>query len=346
MALCFFDAHLDLAYLAVNGRDMMAQLHDCGGPHLPAACTFPALAAGGVRACLGTIFTEAGGTCAAGYIAGDPESAHAAGARQMDVYHAWGRDRLIGLCGVQVQGGADAAGEDALRMGILVECADPIRSPDELAWWRDRGVVAVGLAWARGSRYAAGNAEPSCSSDFGLTDLGRAMVREMDALGIVHDLSHLSQRATDELLELTDTTIVATHSNCRTLLDGQSQRHLSDETIREIARRGGVIGANLFAPFVRSDLGDGERPSIADAVRHIEHICEVMGHRRGVGLGSDLDGGFSAERLPVGIDSPADFPKITQSLAARGWSPGETDAFAWGNWTSFWRKAGVDFAPP
>jgi membrane dipeptidase len=340
----FFDAHLDLAYLAVNGRAMLAETDACGGPHLPASCTLPALAAGGVRGCLGTVFTEAGGVCRAGYPVGDVEAAHAAGAAQLEVYGRWAREGHIRLAGVSAgAAGAGNGGGAALAAGVLVECADPIRSPDELEWWRDRGVVAIGLAWARGSRYAAGNAEPSCSSDFGLTDLGLEMVRRMDALGIVHDLSHLSQRASDELLSRTDRPVVATHSNCRALLDGHAQRHLTDDTIREIARRGGIIGLNLFAPFVRHDLGEGERPSISEAVRHTEHVCEILGHRRSVGLGSDLDGGFSARQLPVGIESAHDLWKIAQTLASRGWSEEEVEGFTWGNWARFWRSAGVEF---
>lgn len=351
-ALTFFDAHLDLAYLAVNGRNMLADLDSCGGPHLPASCTLPALRSGGIRACLGTIFTEAGGSGPEGYRPEDVEEAHAAGAAQIAVYLHWADQSLIKLPGrpaspedttPQTQSPRPAPSDEPLRLGILVECADPIRSPDELPWWQERGVIAIGLAWARGSRYAAGNSEPSCSSDHGLTDLGRAMVDQMDALGIVHDLSHLSQRATDELLAHTDAPVVATHSNCRALLDGHSQRHLTDQTIREISRRKGIVGLNLFAPFIRHDLGDDERPTISDAVRHVEHVCSIMGHRRGVGLGSDLDGGFSARRLPVGIDTPADFAKVLQTLASRGWSEAEIKGFAHDNWANFWRSRGVHF---
>jgi membrane dipeptidase len=340
----FFDAHLDLAYLAVNGRDMLADLATCGGPHLPASVTLPALAEGNVRACLATIFTEAGGPCRAGYAPTDVEKAHAAGAAQLEVYRSWAGQGHIHLVG----GASRKPLDSKLRVGILVECADPIRSPDELAWWHDRGVIAIGLAWARGSRYAAGNAEPSCSSDHGLTDPGRELVRAMDALRITHDLSHLSQRATDELLSITDRPVVATHSNCRALLDGHAQRHLTDDVIREIGRRagGGVIGLNLFAPFVRHDLPEAERPTISESVRHIERICKVQGHRRGVGLGSDLDGGFSAHRLPVGIEAPRDFRKITQTLASRGWSDAEIEGFAWRNWSDFWTRQQIDFALP
>lgn len=343
----FFDAHLDLAYLAVNGRDMQRGIEDCGGPHPPAACTLRSLSDGGVSSCLGTVFTEAGGTCAAGYAADDVEAAHRAGVRQLDVYQAWARRGLIRLAGSAANKNAPVRSGEPVptTVGVLVECADPIRSPEELPMWVERDVVAIGLAWARGSRYASGNSEPSCLSDHGLTDAGREMVRAMDALGVVHDLSHLSQRATDELLSMTDAPVVATHSNCRALLDGRAQRHLSDEVIREIGRRGGVVGLNLYAPFVRHDLAHDERPSLGEALRHIEHVCAVMGHQRGVGLGSDLDGGFSAARLPAGIDSPSDFGKITRMLAARGWSETALDGFAHANWLRFWRGRGVDFGP-
>src|SRR5262245_23676355 len=85
----WFDAHLDLACLAENGRDMTRGLADCGGPWRPAALTFRSMAEGGVRACLGTIFTEADGDDQVRYAAGDAEGAHAAGVRQLEWYARW-----------------------------------------------------------------------------------------------------------------------------------------------------------------------------------------------------------------------------------------------------------------
>jgi membrane dipeptidase len=331
----FFDAHLDLAYLAECGRDMTKGLGECGGPHLPAAITFPALHEGRVGACLGTIFTEPDGDDAVAYLAGDAQSAHAAGLRQLERYHAWNKAGLVrllqrepaGLAGVVPPPGGP------ITVGILMEGADPVRSPDELGWWMERGVIAVGLTWAKASRYAGGN-----STGVGLTELGRAMIREIDALGVIHDVSHLSDRALDELFSLTDRPVMASHSNCRVLLDGKSQRHLRDESIAEIGRRGGVIGLNFVRNFIRTGLDrsdPNDRPSIDDAVRHVEHICAIMGHRRGVGLGTDMDGGISAHDLPAGINSPADLPRVTDALRTRGWSEEGIDAFAWGNWSNF-----------
>lgn len=325
------------------------------GPHPPAAVTLPELARGGVRLALGTVFSEPDGTGPEGYPAGDVERAAAKGRAQVEVYLTWRDKGAVGLdlrrvCrgdpGVgQVRGGMGVAEvvpqpvaerlKRPLHLGILVENADPIRGPEELGWWVERGVVAVGLAWAKASRYAGGN-----GTELGLTDLGREMVREMDRLGVVHDLSHLSDRAMDELLGMTGRPVIASHSNSRALLGGggfgENQRHLRDETIREIARRGGVIGLNLFSAFLRPALGDGGRGDVADCVRHIEHLCEVAGSRAHIGLGSDMDGGFSAARLPRGIERAGDVGALAEALSARGWSDEEVEGFAWGNWVRFW----------
>lgn len=329
----WFDAHVDLAYLAECGRDMTQPPRPDMDPHPPAAVTLASLVEGGFAACLGTVFTEAFEPGqdpkypTTAYPAGDAEAAHRAGVRQLGHYHSW-RDRGL----------IDLLSRDSLRkpaapivLGILVEGADPIRSPEELAWWKGQGVVAVGLAWWKASRYAGGN-----GTDLGLSDLGRALVPAMDELGIVHDLSHLSQRATDDLLALTDAPVIASHSNCRALVAGENQRHLADATIREIARRGGVIGLNLCSPFLVSSGADGERATIADCVRHVEHVCEVAGNRVCVGLGSDMDGGFSALKLPEGIERPADCDRIARALLAAGWSEAEAAGFRYGNWLRFW----------
>jgi membrane dipeptidase len=196
-------------------------------------------------------------------------------------------------------------------------------------------VVAVGMAWAKSSRYAGGN-----STDLGLTAAGRDLVRAIDALEMVHDASHLCDRALGELLAATDRAVIASHSNCRALFagtpEGQNQRHLTDAAIAEIGRRGGVIGLNLYSRFLSPACDERGRATVEDCVRHIEHIAGVMGHRRGVGLGSDMDGGFGADRLPAGINRPRDLSLLIRALSAAGWSDHETAGFAWRNWAEFW----------
>ncbi|MEQ8850520.1 MAG: membrane dipeptidase [Phycisphaerales bacterium] len=339
----WFDAHLDLAYLAERGRDMHAPLNDCRGPLQPAAVTLPALRDANVRACLGTIFTEAtkqggpndGPVGPYAYDLGNADAANRAGQRQLKLYQAWAAGDAITR--MPRRGSHDAATTDTIQLGILMECADPILAPDDLTEWASAGVVAIGMAWWHESRYAGGNG----SDNAGLTDLGRALIPVMDEHNVTHDLSHLSQRATDQLLERTDAPVIASHSNCRALLPGDNHRHLADDTIREIARRGGVIGINLVRNFLDPTLAASKDPIPGDATidqvcDHIEHACEVAGDRRHVGLGSDMDGGITADDLPNGIDTPSDLHKITDALAARGWSSDDLDAFAFGNWARFW----------
>ena len=329
------------------------------GENLPAAVTLPALRDGSVFEALGTIFTGAGLEGLVGYPDGDAEAAHEAGLRQLRVYHNWVHDSGVRLTRFDdgAPGDGDHAGDGAegrafrarsrthtdttIRLGILIENADPIRTPDELAWWVERGVVAVGMAWWTPSRYAGGN-----RTDTGLTDLGRALAEAMDALGVVHDLSHLSQRATDELLGATDRPVIASHSNCRALLGDRDneawQRHLSDESIAEVARRGGVIGLNLVRNFIRWRPGATPetlgRPSIDEALAHVERICEIAGHTRAVGLGSDMDGGISALDMCEGLESPSELGALGAGLAARGWTEPEIEGFARENWRRFFRE--------
>ena len=372
----FLDAHLDLAYLAVKGRNMLGALDVQAGPSPPAAVTLGSLAEGGVRVALATIFTEAvpldrasGKLSPEQYPAGDFDRAGVVGRAQMEVYLTWRdmeavrldlRELLRSDAGVgEIRGGMGVSELQApslaailarsrnaapLHIGILIENADPIRSPEELPWWVERGVVAIGMAWARPGRYAAGNATPA-EADGGLTDLGRELVRAMDHSRIVHDVSHLSDRSMEALFEATDRPVMASHSNCRALLnDPANQRHLRDESIREIVRRGGVIGLNLCRnfippqPYAKTD----PRPTIDQAVAHVEHICEIAGHRRAVGLGSDMDGGFGANDLPEGIERPMDLRRLTDALERRGWSEQEVDGFAHGNFARFlaenWRE--------
>ncbi len=317
---------------------MHAPLADCRGRLSPAAITLQELQASPVTACLGTIFTEAVPDPAAAdaeagafaYPAGDALAARAAGLRQHKLYQAWDQAGVIRL----IEPGKPLSADGPLAVGLLMESADPIESPEHVDEFP--GLMVVGLTWATGSRYAAGNAE-AVKGNRGLTDLGRALVRELDARSIIHDASHLSDRALDDLFACTDSMVVASHSNCRAVSSWgdatRDQRQLTDEAIAEIGRRGGLVGLNLFTGFVDVGVSEqGKRASIARAVDHVEHVAQVMGHRRGVALGSDIDGGFAADRLVEGIDRPGDLAKLADELTLRGWSDEEVCGFAFGNW--------------
>lgn len=332
----WFDAHLDLACIALEGRDMLAD-EPVGGSNPPGAVTLPTLRRGDVRAALATIFIAPEGTPEAiAYKSGDAESASIAARRQIELYQSWAK---AGECAIGLRGLSTIAPTGPIRFALLVEGADGIRSPEELGWWVERGVVAISLAWAKQTRYAGGN---TCEP--GLTDLGRAMIREMDRLGVVHDTTHLSDASLRELFERAEGPIIATHSNCRALLDdgslalGPRQRHLTDDSIREIGRRGGMIGSVLYSPFIIRGGKRDRRATLAEWADHVERQCELMGNRTQVGLGSDADGGFSALTLPEGVNRPRDYEKLAEALQNRGWNDAEVEGFAWKNWSSFWAK--------
>jgi len=318
----FFDGHLDLAYLGVRGRDLRAEAVPDGS----GCVTLPALRAGDVRIAMATIFTEA-----LGDVTGDPsayraiddvEGAARAGRLQLAWYESMERAGAIRIVRTPEDLVPTPGPGEPLRVVLLMECADPIRDCAEAAWWIAAGVRVVGLAWARGSRAAGGNGAPGP-----LTAHGRALVDELDSLEVIHDLSHLSDEGVDELLERTHGPAIASHSNCRALV-GDNQRHIADWHIAALGARGGAVGLNLFAKFLRND----RRPTIADCVAHIERVAELMGHCRGIALGSDMDGGFDASQLPEGLDHPSRLPALLDALAQRGFSDSEIRGFAHDNW--------------
>jgi membrane dipeptidase len=109
---------------------------------------------------------------------------------------------------------------------------------------------------------------------------------------------------------------------------GGGQRHVTDAQIREIARRGGVIGLNLYGKF----LASGRAATIDDALAHIDHVATTAGACAACALGSDFDGGFAPMDVPEGLRSPQQVHALLPLLRARGWSDVDCSGFAHNNW--------------
>jgi len=226
---------------------------------------------------------------------------------------------------------------DMPQVGIvpLMEGADPIQEPAEAQMWFERGVRLVGLSWQAGSRYAGGNAAPGR-----LTDAGRELLDAMADLGVVLDVSHLAEESFFEAVDRFEGRIVATHANPRARVPGP--RQLSDEMIRRLVDRGGVIGVVLYNPFLRADWSPGdskEAVTLADVVAAVDHVCQVVGDASHVGLGSDLDGGFGVEDAPAEIDTVADLARIGPALSEVGYAHDDIAAVLGGNWLRVLRDA-------
>jgi membrane dipeptidase len=320
----WIDGHLDLAYLAQHGVDLLATSAqpDRFGVNLPA------LAAGGTGLVLGTIFTERGSSDPWGYPSDDDgAAAERAGRLQLEIYERLEASGAIRI--VRRRADLEGFGDTGpLRVVVLMECADPIRTPDHARWWFDRGVRVVGMAWAHGSRFCGGNAQ-----DGPLTAQGRELVQAFDALGVLHDASHLSRRSFDDLLACTDRRVVASHSNCASITD-DLPRHLTDAQIRAIGARGGLCGLNLYGKFLAKD-----RPAtLADAVAHVLRVRELAGDGA-IALGSDFDGGFTPLDCPPGAQRPEDLPHLAGALERAGVTGTALDGFRSANWLRVLREA-------
>jgi membrane dipeptidase len=207
----------------------------------------------------------------------------------------------------------------------------------------------------------------------GLTDFGRQVVREMNRIGMIVDLSHVSDQTFYAALQVTSKPVILSHSSCRTLDD--HPRNASDDMLRALAKNGGVVGINFYSEFVDQkfhdtmraknkdllgDLNQGaknktespdqisrrswdsmkhytegvERPSFQKLIDQIDHAVKVAGVDH-VGFGSDFDG---APSTPKGIDSVLDMVKIAQALKDRGYKDEDIQKIVGGNFLRVLRE--------
>ena len=154
----------------------------------------------------------------------------------------------------------------------------------------------------------------------GLTDLGRECVREAQRLGMLVDVSHLSDKGFWDLMEITNAPVVATHSNSRAVCD--NSRNLTDDMFLAICRTGGVAGFNQCAPFV------GQNPDLDTVCDHILHFLELDPSGKHIALGGDLDG---CDELPRGFDGVQSYPAMAAKLLERGVDRQTVEDIFWNN---------------
>ncbi|MCE2490365.1 MAG: dipeptidase, partial [Anaerolineae bacterium] len=217
-----------------------------------------------------------------------------------------------------------------------MESADPMLEAEDLLHWRDAGIRLIGPAHYGHGRYAGGT-----GVEEGLTGRGRRLLKEMELHGVILDLTHLSDASFREALELYQGPVLASHNNCRALVP--HQRQFSDEQLRAVIERDGVIGAALDAWMLVPDWikgSDRNRAATLSMVAdHIDHVCQLAGNCQHAALGSDLDGGFGREQSPADLDTIADLQKIAALLERRGFSTDDVTAVMHGNWLRLLRRA-------
>ena len=215
------------------------------------------------------------------------------------------------------------------NVGLLIsmEGADPIASPEELGDWYEAGVRAVGPAWRR-TRYSGGTGEPGP-----LTDLGRKLLSEMSQKNMILDLSHISERAFLEAVEIYSGTIIASHSNPRQFLP--TDRGLSNEMIHKLVERDGVIGVVLYNRYLKPGWKRGDARSqvtLETVMQVIDAIVQLAGDSHHVALGTDFDGGFGLDSIPFPMDSIADLLDLVDVLRNWGYTDADMDRIFNYNW--------------
>ncbi len=348
-----FDAHLDLSLNALEyNRDLRRPLNELRAREVGmndlagrgrGTVSFPEMRKAGIGLC---VATQIGGCMQpAGPVASwaSPDQAWAMTQGQLAWYRAMeqcGELRAIRTATELEQHLDDwAAHPGTAPIGYLLslEGADSLRTKADLDTAYQYGLRALGPAHYGIGRYALGHDQSGP-----LSTAGKSLLREMDRLGLILDVTHLCEETFWNALEIYEGPVWASHHNCRALVD--DPRQLSDEQIHALAQRGAVIGLALDAWMVvpgwirGTSTPESTGATLEEAVHHIDHVCQLLGTAQHVGIGTDLDGGFGTEQCPMGLDSIADVPRILDILRSRGYSEVEVEGVAHRNFIDLLRK--------
>ncbi|MEQ1949128.1 MAG: dipeptidase [Bryobacteraceae bacterium] len=199
-------------------------------------------------------------------------------------------------------------------------------SLDKLREFHKRGVRYMTLTWANTNNWADSSGDinkPEVQHHNGLTPFGMDVVREMNRLGMMVDVSHVADKTFWDALEASSAPIIASHSLSRAMAN--VPRNMTDEMIVALAKKGGVVQVNFNCGFLTE-----EKPAhatLADVVRHMDHIRKIAGIDV-LGIGSDFDG---IECSPDGLEDVSKFPNLTRALLEKGYSAADIRKIYGGN---------------
>lgn len=349
--MLLIDGHLDLAMNALYwNRDLNLPVHqtrelEAGMERKGRAAgtvAFPEMRAGNIGVTFCTVIARVTQPNAVreGYRTHEIAYGHAQG--QLAYYHELERQGVVRMLSdwpaYEAHLNEWNADPDTTPLGLVLtmEGADPIVEPSQVGAWWEQGLRVISLAHYGPSAYAKGT-----ESVGGLTQMGRDLLKEMDALQkMILDVTHLSDDSFWEAVEIFKGPVLATHSNTRALVPGD--RQLTDDMLRHLIERDAVIGAVLDAWMLQPGWVRGETTpehvTLNTVVDHIDHVCQLAGNARHAAIGSDLDGGYGTEQTPNDLDTIADLQKIADLLGKRGYAEADIEQIMHGNWTALLRR--------
>jgi membrane dipeptidase len=365
-----FDGHLDLAMNAIeNERDQTLSVADIRARETPpppggrGTCmvSLPELRAGGTAVVVATVIARSKPWIdprrALAREDNDwpsPDMAHAVASGQLAYYERLQRRGELSILrtaadleshwrkATREPSGVSGGGGEGPGVIVMMEGADPVAEPEEVRLWHERGLRCLSLAHFGHSHYACGTPPSDPTSperDGPLKPAASELLRHMQQLGMVLDLTHLSDRSFAEAVDAFGGRICATHSNSRTLSD--SPRQITDEQVRRVFERDGVVGLAIHNAMLQwtgswETVPPREQVPLRVVVDHIRHFCDLAGDTRHVGIGSDLDGGYGRERTPLELDTHRDLRKLAPLLIDAGFTDEDVANILGENWARFW----------
>jgi membrane dipeptidase len=349
--MLIFDAHLDLALNGVDwNRDLRMDLADVrvqetvfGMTDLgrrTGTVTFPELRKAEVGVGVATVLARQEQAINHPFGCTTPQACYAMAMAHHAYYRAMERAgymRPIRTRG-ELRQHLAAYSSDPLRCPfgyiLSMECADAVLDPDNIVEWHALGLRAIGITHYGANRYGGGT-----RSEVGLAADALPLLARIEELGIALDLTHLSDPSFAQMRDCFGGRVLASHQNARKFCDWQ--RQFSDEQIRFVIERDGVLGMALDAIMLQPGWVRGvTKPEVTldRVVDNIDHVCQLAGSARHVGIGSDLDGGYGSEQTPRDLDTIADLQMLVPLLERRGYSGLDVEAVLHGNWVRFFSE--------
>lgn len=359
--MILFDAHLDLAWNALDwNRDLLRPVAEIRRREQEQKMTdkgrgcntvaFPELRRGKVAIFIATLLARSlqPNAMPAFQRYNSMEAAYAAAYGQWTYYRALERQGILrwiknsqDLDG-HVRAWLDyerttSGAEPPLGFILSMEGADPVLFPDQVEEWWQAGLRIIGPAHYGVSPYAHGT-----GTEGGLFPPGVPLLKAMEQVGMILDVTHLADQSFDEALDHYGGPVLASHHNCRALVP--HQRQLTDEQIQRLISRGAVIGTALdtwmlYPGWVRGVTKPEEAGvTLAAMVDHIDRVCQLAGNASHAAIGSDLDGGFGREQSPCDLDTIADLQRVPELLRQRGYGSEAITGILYGNWVRFFHE--------
>ncbi|MGZ9810704.1 dipeptidase [Pseudoroseicyclus sp. H15] len=339
-----FDGHNDLLLNLALGRSSVAKVRDGGGP---TQVDLPRAMAGGLGGGLFAMFAhdpsqrpDFNQMAGEGYDMALPDIMDEGLAlrgivAQAAIFAELAAAGVILPC--RTAGEIEAALKAPAMAAVLhlegADCIDPEFRTLHLL--HELGLRTMGLVWSRKTRWAEGvpfRFPSTGDTGPGLTEEGRALVREAGRLGIALDLSHLNEKGCDDVAAISGKPLIASHSCAHAL--SPHARNLTDRQLDQIAETGGLVGLNFARAFLAENGQMGPDVPLTVMIRHLDHLLEHLGED-GVALGSDFDGAA----VPKEIGDVGGLPALVGAMRQAGYGEELVAKICHGNWVRVLRES-------